>query len=111
LAWLPWSVLSLDYRADGLVGPDGLDRRPDLWPADVVAMTLIRVGSGQGPDLDRLAVLRQAAPDRRIYAAGGVRDVADLLALDALGMAGALVSTALHQGRIGAADLADGQVT
>lgn len=105
LAWLPSSVLSLDYRAEGLVGPAGLDRRPDLWPADVVVMTLVRVGSRQGPDLDRLAGLRQAAPDRRIYAAGGVRDGADLLALDALGVTGALVSTALHQGGIGTGDL------
>ena len=105
LARLPSPILSLDYREDGLVGPAGLDRRPDLWPADVIAMTLLRVGSGQGPDLGRLAGLRQAAPDRRIFAAGGVRDRADLLALDALGVAGALVSTALHQGGIGAGDL------
>lgn len=106
LARLHSPVLSLDYRADGLVGPDGLDRRPDLWPEDVVVMTLVRVGSDQGPDLDRLAGLRQAAPDRRIYAAGGVRNAADLLALDALGVAGALVSTALHRGRIDSGDLA-----
>ncbi len=99
-------ILSLDYRADGLLGPAGLDRRPDLWPADVILMTLTRVGSGQGPDLERLAGLRQAAPDRRIYAAGGVRDRADLERLRAIGVAGALVSTALHQGRIAAADLA-----
>ena len=105
MARLPSPILSLDYRAEGLVGPAGLDRRPDLWPTNVVAMTLLRVGSDQGPDLERLAWLRQAAPDRRIYAAGGVRDGADLLALRALGIAGALVSTALHQGRIGPADL------
>ncbi len=100
-------VLSLDYRADQFLGPAGLDRRPDLWPTDLILMTLARVGSGQGPDLDRLGALRRLAPGHRVYAAGGVRDAADLRQLRALGVAGALVSTALHQGRIGPGDLAE----
>ncbi|WP_295437914.1 HisA/HisF-related TIM barrel protein [uncultured Thiodictyon sp.] len=100
-------VLSLDYRADQFLGPAGLDRRPDLWPTDLILMTLARVGSGQGPDLDRLGALRRLAPGHRVYAAGGVRDAADLRQLRALGVSGALVSTALHQGRIGPGDLAE----
>ena len=36
-------------------------------------MTLARVGSGSGPDIDRLAALRHAAPARKLYAAGGVQ--------------------------------------
>jgi phosphoribosylformimino-5-aminoimidazole carboxamide ribotide isomerase len=68
-------------------------------------MTLARVGSGAGPDLERLAALRKAGGDRAIYAAGGVRDAADLAALDRAGIAGALVATALHDGRIGRAEL------
>jgi phosphoribosylformimino-5-aminoimidazole carboxamide ribotide isomerase len=35
-----------------------------------------------------------------IYAGGGVRDDADLRALESAGAAGALVATALHEGRI-----------
>ncbi|AUB85497.1 HisA/HisF-related TIM barrel protein [Candidatus Thiodictyon syntrophicum] len=100
-------VLSLDYRADQFLGPAGLDRRPELWPMDLILMTLARVGSGQGPDLDRLGALRQLAPGHRVYAAGGVRDGADLRRLRALGVAGALVSTALHQGGIPPGDLAE----
>lgn len=101
----PDAVLSLDYRGDRFVGPAGLDRRPGLWPAEVILMTLARVGSGAGPDLARLAAARRRAPGHRIHAAGGVRDLADLTRLSALGVAGALVATALHQGRLSAAEI------
>jgi phosphoribosylformimino-5-aminoimidazole carboxamide ribotide isomerase len=96
----PRIVLSLDYRGTDFVGPPAvLDAA--LWPPKVIAMTLARVGSGAGPDLDRLAAIRAAAPDRAVYAAGGVRDAADLDRLTAAGIAGALVATSLHDGRLG----------
>ena len=44
---------------------------------------------------------------RRVYAAGGVRNRADLEALRAAGAAGALVATALHAGTIKAGDLVE----
>ena len=97
---LPRPILSLDYRGDRLVGPAELADRPDLWPEDVILMTLGRVGSDAGPDIERLARLRQLAPAHRIFAAGGVRDQADLDRLAGLGIAGALVSTALHRGTL-----------
>jgi phosphoribosylformimino-5-aminoimidazole carboxamide ribotide isomerase len=93
-------VLSLDYRGTDFIGPPELCD-PALWPPQVIAMTLARVGSGAGPDLARLAAIRAAAPDRAIYAAGGVRDAADLDRLAAAGIAGALVATSLHDGRLG----------
>jgi phosphoribosylformimino-5-aminoimidazole carboxamide ribotide isomerase len=102
----PRAILSLDYRNERLVGPKGLDTRPHLWPADLIVMTLSRVGSGRGPDLERLAAIQRAAPSCQVYAAGGVRDADDLRQLAALGVAGALISTALHLGQIGAAELA-----
>jgi phosphoribosylformimino-5-aminoimidazole carboxamide ribotide isomerase len=37
----------------------------------------------------------------RIFAAGGVRGPADLDALAAVGVVGALVATAIHDGRLG----------
>lgn len=97
-------VLSLDFR-DRFVGPSALLDRTDLWPRRIIAMTLARVGSGEGPDWDRLSEIARAKPDARLFAAGGVRDGDDLRALAARGSAGALVATALHDGRIGRADL------
>jgi phosphoribosylformimino-5-aminoimidazole carboxamide ribotide isomerase len=99
-------VLSLDFRGHAFQGPEEILADPSLWPRRVIVMTLARVGSGDGPDLTRFAEIRSIAGKREIYAAGGVRDGADLSALKAAGAAGALIATALHDGRVGRADLA-----
>lgn len=102
----PRLVLSLDLRGATPLDPAGLFARPELWPEDLIVMTLARVGTGQGPDLAALrGVLARAGP-RRVWAAGGVRGRDDLRALRALGCAGVLVATALHDGRLDAAALA-----
>lgn len=102
----PGLVLSLDFRGDAFQGPPGILAKPQLWPARVIAMTLARVGAGQGPDLTRLAgIVAAAGPGRRVYAAGGVRSAEDLRAAAACGAAGALVATALHAGGIGTAEI------
>jgi phosphoribosylformimino-5-aminoimidazole carboxamide ribotide isomerase len=99
-------ILSLDFRGPDFVGPAALLSDTSLWPRRIIAMTLARVGSGAGPDLARLAAIRAAGPERDIYAAGGVRDAGDLDALAAAGIAGALVASSLHDGRLGRSDLA-----
>lgn len=98
-------VLSLDFRGANFQGPQALLSQTDAWPQRVIAMTLDRVGSGAGPDLARLGAVKAVAPARDIYAAGGVRDVGDLRALAQAGIAGALLASSLHDGRITAADL------
>ncbi len=98
-------VLSLDFRGDAFQGPEEILSAPALWPRRVIVMTLARVGSAAGPDLERLAAIRAIAGAREIYAAGGVRDGADLSALRAAGAAGALIASALHERRIVGADL------
>lgn len=103
------AILSLDTRGRERLGPDALHDDPSLWPPDVIAMTLARVGAGAGPDLASLAAVRERASGRRVYAAGGVRGPDDLRALAQAGLAGALVASALHDGtlrREHAADLA-----
>jgi phosphoribosylformimino-5-aminoimidazole carboxamide ribotide isomerase len=98
-------ALSLDFRGDAFQGPPEILAEPALWPQRVIVMTLARVGSGAGPDLERLASILSIADGREIYAAGGVRDAADLWALKQTGVTGALIATALHQRRVVAADL------
>jgi phosphoribosylformimino-5-aminoimidazole carboxamide ribotide isomerase len=98
-------VLSLDFRGDVFQGPPEILAESALWPQRVIVMTLARVGSGAGPDLGRLASIQSIAGGREIYAAGGVRDADDLRALKEVGISGALIATALHAGRIVAADL------
>ena len=98
-------ILSLDFRGNQFLGPGELLEAPMLWPERVIAMTLGRVGSGEGPDLERIQNIRRKAPDKRIYAAGGVRDGDDLELLSLAGVSGVLVATALHDGRIGAGQI------
>ncbi len=99
-------VLSLDFRGDAFQGPTEILAEPALWPRRVIVMTLARVGSSAGPDLERFAAIQSIAGGREVYAAGGVRDAADLSALKAAGAAGALIATALHERRVVGADLA-----
>lgn len=99
-------LLSLDYGPEGPRGPEGLHDNAALWPEAVIVMTLARVGAGQGPDLERLGAIRARAEGRRVYAAGGVRDADDLHRLAELGVAGVLLASALHDGRLSRADIA-----
>lgn len=101
----PRVALSLDFRGDAFLGRSEILRNSDLWPQRVIVMTLTRVGAGQGPDPHRLADIQRRASGRLVYAAGGVRHTADLRALAAMGIAGALIATALHAGAITSSDL------
>lgn len=99
-------ILSVDYKDGRFLGPLGLlDARPD-WPDRIIVMTLSRVGSGDGPDLEILQHWRAVAPAKQIFAAGGVRCGEDLLELASCGVSGVLVATALHQQRIGPVEIA-----
>ena len=68
--------------------------------SEVLVIDLALVGSGAGPPLAAVRALSAALPDVEIYAGGGVRDDADLRALEAAGATGALVATALHEDRL-----------
>jgi phosphoribosylformimino-5-aminoimidazole carboxamide ribotide isomerase len=101
-------ILSLDFRDQAFQGPTALLREAASWPRRLIVMTLARVGSGAGPDFDRLCAIRDFAAGRKIYAAGGVRGRTDLAALKRTGIAGALVATSLHDGRLRGSDLETG---
>ncbi|MGO9819606.1 MAG: HisA/HisF-related TIM barrel protein [Solirubrobacteraceae bacterium] len=106
----PPLVLSVDLRDGGLISRDrelagaGPGAAAPLARAlgvrELLVIDLARVGAGSGPPLDAVAELAAALPAVAIYAGGGVRDEADLRALESAGAAGALVATALHDGRL-----------
>lgn len=100
------AVLSLDFGSAGFMGPSALLENPQLWPQRLICMALAKVGSYEGVDMKNLANLLKLAKGHQIYAAGGVRNTHDLQHLASLGVSGALVASALHDGNITAHQLA-----
>jgi phosphoribosylformimino-5-aminoimidazole carboxamide ribotide isomerase len=107
-------AFSLDLRnGDPIVGP-GVASEPahviaaraaDAGAAAIIVIDLAQVGVSRGVDVDLIGRVRDAAPDATLLAGGGVRGFDDLARLSDAGCDGALVATALHEGRLGAADL------
>jgi phosphoribosylformimino-5-aminoimidazole carboxamide ribotide isomerase len=99
------TVLSLDFRHGEFMGPEAMLSDSSLWPSRVVVMTLDRVGANNGPDIDRLEGIVSRSKGRLVYAAGGVRDRRDLAEIQKVVVAGALIASALHSGKISADDI------
>lgn len=72
----------------------------------IITIDLARVGTGAGLDLSLIGRLRAAVPGVALLAGGGVGGADDLARLGDAGCDGALVATALHDGRLGRAEVA-----
>ena len=94
------AVLSLDRRGGQRLDTAGCWDAPELWPRRVIVMTLERVGSDAGPDLDTLAGVRLKSPSAFVVGAGGIRDQCDLDRARDAGAGAWLVASALHDGRL-----------
>lgn len=97
-------LLSLDFQQQAL-GNSLWFQQSQFWPSRIIVMTLARVGSNDGPDWHRLAEFRRLHPEKSLIAAGGVRDLADLQCLADMGVAGVLLASALHCGRLSSRQL------
>jgi phosphoribosylformimino-5-aminoimidazole carboxamide ribotide isomerase len=106
-------AFSLDLREGLPITRDSCAASPEEIAAQAVeagadailVLDVARVGTGAGPDLDMLRRIRQAAPAIPLLAGGGVRGLNDLRELANAGCDGALVATALHDGRLTRADV------
>jgi len=92
----PGAALSLDRRDGQRLDNAGCWDAVDLWPQRLIVMTLERVGSGAGPDLETLQEVRRLAPDAMVIGAGGIRSQEDLALASAAGADAWLVASALH---------------
>ncbi|MEF7612960.1 HisA/HisF-related TIM barrel protein [Aquincola sp. MAHUQ-54] len=90
------AALSLDRRDGRPLDPAGCWEAPELWPQRVIVMTLERVGTGAGPDLETLRSVRQRAPAATVIGAGGIRGPEDLAPARQAGADAWLVASALH---------------
>lgn len=94
-------ILSLDFFPEqGYTGPKELLNNPQLWPKNIIIMTLDKVGKKQGPDFKRLSYFQQQTACHNIIAAGGIRHLQDLISLKKINIHSALVASALHSGEI-----------
>ena len=96
-------ILSLDFRGEAFSKVAGLLADPSAWPKRIcIGMTRWRASfvRRRPVSLNRLASLVALAPDRELHAAGGVRDLVDLRQLAPAGIAGALVASSPHDGRL-----------
>ena len=102
------ALLSLDFSADDEpLGEACLFDDSQLWSEQVIIMTLARVGSNTGVDSEKLRYYQQSYPQTDFIAAGGVRNIADLQKLKAIGINSVLVASALHAKTISKADIAN----
>lgn len=90
------AALSLDRRDGQRLDVAGCWDAVDLWPQRLIVMTLERVGSGAGPDLDTLQEVRRLAQGATVIGAGGIRHAQDLASASAAGADAWLVASALH---------------
>lgn len=100
-------ILSLDYSNTNALGADNLFSEPGFWPENIIIMTLDRVGSNHGPDLNKLTGFCRQYPDKKFIAAGGIRNKQDCALLSKAGIHQALVASALHSGSIKSEDIAE----
>jgi phosphoribosylformimino-5-aminoimidazole carboxamide ribotide isomerase len=109
-------VLSLDLSDGGVVarapavarlGEEDLLRQAARRGVRAAILLLLRgVGTATGLPRARLLRLRNAAPRLELYAGGGIAGLDDLTFLREAGFSGALLATALHEGRIRPDELA-----
>ena len=99
-------ILSLDFSSqDKRMGDSRIYTSPELWPKQVIIMTLGLVGKNSGPDLVKLANYRRHYKQHNFIAAGGIRHINDLLQLKKIGIETALVASALHNKTLTAKDI------
>lgn len=66
----------------------------------VFCTDIARDGMLQGPATELYTALLQRHPDLELIASGGIRDAADLRALEEAGCAGAIIGKALYEGHL-----------
>jgi len=111
-------IFSLDLRSGRAIGEltawgtdDAakiLDRAVSAGVSQVIVLDVSHVGIGGGIGTEQICrqILRKY-PRLSLYAGGGVRGLSDLLALKSIGIDGALVASALHDGRLTRAEIAE----
>jgi phosphoribosylformimino-5-aminoimidazole carboxamide ribotide isomerase len=101
----PETILSLDFFENKLIENSYLLQDTSLWPERIITMTLSKVGSNKGLDMQCINKILELGVNKEVYAAGGVRNSSDLIQLKSTKAKGVLLASALHNGVINKEDL------
>ena len=97
----PTLILSLDFNENKLLGDKTILDQPELWPNNVIIMDLDKVGSEQGLNIQRIKRIQsKLQTGQQLFVAGGIKQQSDLEQLESLQVAGVLISTAIHKGKL-----------
>ena len=95
-----WRLPTEGWTADSGVELDVLlQRYADQGLRHLLCTDIDRDGMLSGPNLELYARILAQCPDVQLQASGGVRDIADIAAAQAVGCAGAVLGKALLDGR------------
>lgn len=99
------NFLSLDFKNNQLQGDEFLLEHTELWPEDIILMSLDHVGNTGGPSLNLFKQYKNKFENKNVFLAGGVRHLKDLHTLQEHNIAGVLVASCLHQETLTKEDL------
>jgi phosphoribosylformimino-5-aminoimidazole carboxamide ribotide isomerase len=101
-------ILTRDPDLTAMTPLELLDRLNSISLESIILLELDRVGTSEGLDA---AFLKKAAAlcKHPLILGGGVKDEEDLRALERMGFSGALVATAVHNGKIPRCWIQDGR--
>ena len=93
-------LISIDIMDNNILGPEDLLLSFQSWPNDVIILSIDHVGSHSGPNINAITQIQSYNSDRKIYYGGGIRDKNDIHQLKDFNIQGALVASALHNGKL-----------
>ena len=98
-------LISIDIKGSNVLGPEDLLYSFQSWSNDAIILSIDHVGSHRGPNIAAISQILSYAKDSKIYYGGGIRDKNDINELKNLNIDGALVASALHNGKLTKQDI------
>jgi phosphoribosylformimino-5-aminoimidazole carboxamide ribotide isomerase len=92
-------LLSIDIKQNKILGPEQLLSKLNIWPDNVIILSLSHVGSHSGPDIDSIQTISKHLSQQKIFYGGGTRDEPDIDQLEKLNIEGVLIASGLHSGK------------
>ena len=93
-------LLSIDIKNEKILGPKELLKEFKCWPSTVIILSLHQVGSQQGPDFKALNTVSPYLQTQSLIYGGGIRNINDIQALQALNISAIMLASSLHNGTV-----------